>query len=178
MPHEELRNEILEVFKEQRQSPAGDFDETHFLDFLIHPPSVKNGLRNTFKGARAYYKFFCAMELKYGICFTVSDTDKYYGLDQLVSKVSVRIGNTRGNKKIIRDRMLEKENYMLEIVFMLILIPVVLYFKLHVVSLMALVLYGVAMRWTIGGRIADKRHNKALYKMIMERDGKECQRKS
>ena len=173
MTHEELRDEILSVFKEQRQSPGADFDEAHFLDFLIASPSVKNGVKNTFKGARAYYNFFRAIELKFGICFTLSDADKYYKLDQFVLKVSDRIGNSRGNKKIIRDRMAEKENYILDIVLTVIFIPVVLYFKLHIVSLIALVLYGMAMRWLISGRMTDKKHNQALYKMIMEQNKKE-----
>lgn len=98
MNNEDLKTEILEVYKKQRQSPDTDFDEAHFLDFLIHPPSGKNNLRNTFKGARAYYNLFRAVELKFGICFTLSDTDKYYGLDRFVTKVSDLIGNSRGNR--------------------------------------------------------------------------------
>lgn len=173
MTHEEIKDEILKVFKEKRQSSEADFDEAHLLDFLIHPPAAKNSVRNTFKGARAYYNFFRALELRFGICFPRAvGIDRYYTLDQLASKVNDRIGNNRGNKKIIRDRMVEKETYMLEIVFTLILLPVVLSLKLHIVSLVALVLYGVAMRWVISGRMADKKHNKALYKIIMEGDGK------
>jgi hypothetical protein len=102
MKEEELKTIILEIFNTTRQSSGTDYDESHFMDYLIQPPSHRDNIKNSFKGVRKYYNFFSAVELRFGICFSLSDQDKFYSVDKFVLKTKERIENSRGNKMIIR----------------------------------------------------------------------------
>lgn len=168
MREEELKAEILKIFDKVRQLPGSDFDESHFLDFLIHPASRKNNIKNSFKGVRKYYNFFSAVELRFGICFSLSDQDRFYSVDQFVSKTKERIGNSRGNKMIIKQRVSEKDHYYIEFFLTLTLALVIAFFKIHFITVIGVIFYGVALWWIVGSRLKSKRHDRELYKIIMK----------
>ena len=167
MTTEDIEKTILDIFERTRQKPSSTYDKNHFLDHLISPPATKDNIKNSFKGVRKYYMFFEAVECTFGICFTLSDLDRFYSVDDFVLKTKERIGNTRGNKMIIRQRISEKETYYIEFILTLILALIVTYFKLHLVSFIATILWGTAMWWIIGSKLRDKRHNRRLFKMLI-----------
>jgi hypothetical protein len=163
---EEIRAQILEIFNKTRQSPNAEFDESHFLDFLIQPPGKKNNIKNSFKGIKKFNEFFMAVEMEFGICFSLSDEDKFYNIDQFVSKTKERIENTHGNKMIIERRIKEKGNYLAEIILSLVLLFILIIMKVHIISAGAIILYGIVIWWIIKNRSIDRKHNKELYKKI------------
>lgn len=172
MTTEDIEKTILDIFERTRQKPNSTYDKNHFLDYLIDPPATKDNIKNSFKGVRKYYMFFEGVEQTFGICFSLSDQDRFYSVDKFVTKTKERIDNVRGNKMIIRQRVSEKETYYIEIILTLILALVVAYFKFHFVSFTATILWGTAMWWIIGSKIRDKRHNKTLFKKLIGNETK------
>ena len=162
----ELRTRIIEIFERNRQVPGSYYDEINFLDYLITPPALKSNIKNSFKGVRRYYRFFEEVELTFGICFSLSDQDRYYTLDQFVKKTEERLYKTRSNKQIIRRRLQEKGHYFVELILTLILAIVMAILKVHLISVAITIGYGVAIWWIIGSKLRDKRHNKLLFEKI------------
>jgi hypothetical protein len=170
MKEEEVKTIILEIFNKTRQSSVTDYDEAHFMDYLIHPPSARDSIKGSFKGVRKYYNFFSAVELRFGICFSLSDQDKIYSIDKFVLKTKERIESSRGNKMIIRQRIAEKNHYYIEFILTMILVTIIWFFKIHVVSVIGTIFYATGMWWILGSKIRNKRHDKELYKVIMGKE--------
>lgn len=166
MNSEELKSQIIEVFQRNRQTPNGDYDESRFLDYLLNPPTSKNNIKNSFKGVRRYYRFFEDIELTFGICFSLSDQDRFYTIDQFLKKKNERIGKGRGNKQIIQRRLEEKEHYYIELGLTAALAIIVFFLGLHIITLLAAIGYGIAIWWIVSSKLRDKRHNKKLNEVI------------
>jgi hypothetical protein len=52
MTETEIKEKILEIFKEERQRPDLAFEESHFLDFLRFPAHSKNNIKNSFQRSK------------------------------------------------------------------------------------------------------------------------------
>ncbi|RED94141.1 hypothetical protein C7460_12282 [Marinoscillum furvescens DSM 4134] len=87
MTPEELKPHIIEIFQRNRQTPNADYDESRFLDYLLTAPASKNNIRNSFKGVKRFHQFIDEVELKYGICFSTADLDRFYSLEQFTKKL-------------------------------------------------------------------------------------------
>lgn len=166
MDSEEIRDRILVVFKRERKAPNADFDESNLHRFLPHPPLPQGKLKNSFSGAKRYYRFMNALEIEFGICFNYDDLDKEYSLDKLVKKVQDKIKNHRGNVMILERRMEVKNKYILEIVLVLVLALVFWILGLHWLPFLLAVPFGIVIGWTLVGRINDRRHNKKLAEIL------------
>lgn len=158
----EVREKILFLFNQERQRPNSDFNESHFLDFLSHPPHSKDSIKNSFKGVRRYYRFMDKLELEFGICFTLSDLDKYYSVDSLTKKVLERMQKKRGNHMILKQRNETKENYLIEIILTSVSLLSYRWLGLHWLSFLITVLFGFAIWRIVRKRIYNKKHNKKL----------------
>lgn len=170
MTSNELKKQILEIFQRNRQSPDSNFDEVNFLDYLLNPPASKNKIKNSFKGVRRYYKFFDDIELTFGICFSISDQDRFYSVDEFVEKTKERINKAKGNRMIIKRRLEEKDHYYIEFLFTLILVIICVLFKVHVISMIALICYSIVIWWIVNSKLRYRQHNKLLFKRIMDKD--------
>jgi hypothetical protein len=166
MTESDIRKRILDLFNKERERPNTEFNESHFLDFLSSPPHSKDTIKNSFRGVRRYYRFMDLLELEFGICFTLSDLDKYYSVDSLTKKVLERISKGRGNLMILKQRNEEKETYWIEFVWALILLLTYFWLGLHWLSLSLTVPFGIAIWWIVSSKIHNKRHNKKLNEII------------
>jgi hypothetical protein len=163
----EIKEKILELFQLERQKPNADFDESHFLDYLIYPTAKTNSLKNTFKGARKYYRFMDRIELEFEICFRLSELDKYYSVDKLVEKVQERISKKKGNILILKERMGQKDFYRFELVLIAILLGCYIWVGFNWLFLTVVFLSGIAIFWTVTARLHNKRHNKKLSQKLI-----------
>lgn len=173
MDNKELKNQIIEIFERNRQSPNSSFEQSHFLDYLLSPPASSNNIKNSFRGVKRYYKFFEDVELTFGICFSLADQDRFYSVDQFVEKTKERIGNKRGNKMIIKRRLEEKAHYNIELILTVLLISIIAYLKIHMVSAVALLGYGISIWWIVGIKIKNNRHNRMLSRKILNSESNE-----
>ncbi|GAB2503491.1 hypothetical protein [Algoriphagus taiwanensis] len=162
----EVREKILDLFNKERQIPNGEFNESHFLDFLTNPPHHKDTIKNSFRGVRRYYRFMDAIELEFAICFTLSDLDKYYSVDSLTKKVLERLTKGRGNLMILKQRREEKENYWIEILLTTILLLTYFWLGFHWLPILLTVIFGVTIWWILSSKIHNKEHNKKLNLII------------
>jgi acyl carrier protein len=163
----EIKDVILKIFHEERQKTNAYFSESHFLDFLSFPPHQKNTLKNTFRGVRRYYRFMNKLELEFGICFSLSDVDKYYSIDSITKKVIERINKRRGNLMILKQRNEQKERYGFEIIMIILLFLIYFLLRLNLISIILTVFIGIAFYWILSNKIHNKRHNKKLTEKIL-----------
>ncbi|MDY8137272.1 hypothetical protein [Aquimarina sp. 2201CG5-10] len=166
MTEQEVKNIILEIFKSERSNPSADFNESHFMDFLTHPAHKKNTIKNSFRGVRKYYRFMDKLELKFGICFSYSDLDKYYSIDKLTKKVLERIKKGKGNKMILQRRNEEKEKYIFEIILLIILIGVFYWQGISWISILAAIIFGGIIYWIVSSKLYSKKHIKEMNKRL------------
>ncbi|WP_316845818.1 hypothetical protein [Pedobacter psychrodurus] len=164
----EIKGKIVDLFNEKRESPNTNFNESHFLDFLKSPSYKKHTIKNSFKGARQYYRFMDAVELEFGICFRLSDLDHYYSVDSLTKKVLQRIKKGRGNLMILKQRNAEKEQYWIEAVLITILVTTYFWLKIHWFPILLTILFGIAIWWILSSKVNNKLHNKQLTLKILK----------
>ncbi|MDO5106287.1 hypothetical protein [Capnocytophaga sp.] len=165
----EVRERILKVFHLCRKKANTPFEATHFMDFLLFPPSEKDQIRNSFRGANQHGNFMRKIELEFGICFTLSDYDSTFTLDAFTKKVIERINKPKSNISIIKERVSEKNYFIFEIVTMLILCLIYYFFGLHWLSISLTPLFLGAVYWIGAHRITDMLHNKKLSKIIFKK---------
>lgn len=163
----EIKEKILELFKEERQRADLDFEESHFLDFLTFPAHSKDNIKNSFKGVKKYYQFMHRLELEFSICFTLPDLDKTYSIEKITKKIVERIGKKRGNIMIIKQRTEQKETYHIEIIFIILLIVAYTFWGINLISIILTLVFGFAIYWILSSKINAKRHNQKLKIKIM-----------
>lgn len=133
MTDTEIKEKILHLFKEERQRPDLEFEESHFLDFLTFPAHSNNNIKNSFKGVKRYYHFMKRLELEFSICFTLPDLDKTYSIDKITKKVVERIGKRRGNIMIIKQRTEQRETYYIEIILIALTIIIYTFWGINII---------------------------------------------
>ena len=151
----------------ERQRPNTDFDETHFFDYLVTPPSRHNSLKNTFKGARKYYRFMERVELEFVICFRISDQDGYYSVDKLTQKVKERVAKRKGNMMILKQRAVEKDRYYFESSLITFLLGLYIWLGVNWITTILTLIIGLIIFWIIGVRVHQMQHNKMLYQKFL-----------
>lgn len=148
-----------------RKNSSEVYNESHFMDFLTSPPHEKNTLKNSFRGVRKYYRFLDKIELEFGICFRISDLDTYYSLGKLTKKVIERINKPKGNLKIIRSRLNEK-NFYFEFIILFLILSIVFFFRFHIISIIINLLLVLILFWAIEIRVYNRKQMNQLYKRI------------
>lgn len=166
----EIREAILRVFNNERQNNNASFVESHCLDFLTFPASKPNGIKNSFKGARKYYRFMDAIELEFGVCFPLKDLDRSYSVESLVEKVSERMEKASGNKKILRYRNEQKEKFIPEMVLSVILVLTFFWIGIHWITITLTVIFGLAIYWLVTSRIYNRKQLKKLNLRMLGRE--------
>ena len=167
MTEEGVKNKILEIFKSERSNSSADFNENYFMDFLTNPAHQKNTIKNSFRGVRKYYRYMDKLELEFGICFSLSDLDKYYSLDKLTKKVLERIKKGKGNKMILQRRNEEKEKYIFEIVLLIILVGIFYWQGINWISILTTIIFGLVIYWILSSKIYYKSHTKKMNGRLM-----------
>lgn len=173
MTGEAITQKILDIFQEARKNPSADYDSSHFMDFLNDPPYEKNTIKNSFIGVRKYYRFMDALELEFGICFSLSDLDKYYSVDTLTKKVLARINKGKGNKMILQRRLEEKNSYWIEIMLFIIPILIFLWLGLHLITIIVAIFCEIGIYWILSNKNYDKRHNKRMTERLKLKNEKQ-----
>lgn len=170
MTEQEVKNKILEIFKTERSNSLAEFNDSHFMDFLTNPSHQTNTIKNSFRGVRKYYRFMDKLELEFGVCFSLSDLDKYYSVDKLTKKVLERIKKGKGNKMILQRRNEEKEKYIFEIVLLLILVGLFYWQGINWISILTTILFGIVFFWILSSKIYNTRHIKKMNERLMENE--------
>ncbi|MFK8281353.1 hypothetical protein [Capnocytophaga cynodegmi] len=165
----DLKEQILKIFSLCRKKANAPFEESHFMDFLLFPPSKKGQIRNSFRGANKHGNFMRKIELEFGICFTLSDYDTTFSLDTFTQKVAERISKHKSNVFIIKERTNEKNYFIFEIITILILCSLYYFLGFHWLPILLTPLFLAVVYWISSRRIIDMRHNKKLSKIIFEK---------
>lgn len=83
------RARVLTLFEKHRATPGAPFDEGHFMDYLLADPRGKQAAFRTFSGRRRVDAFTKAVQLDFGVCFSVEDRKSNYPLDNFVKRIDV-----------------------------------------------------------------------------------------
>lgn len=81
------RTRVLELFEQCRAAPGTQFDEAHFLDYLLPNPKGRHAVYNSFSGLRRFNRFIDAVQLEYSICFSLKDREANYSVDAFVDRL-------------------------------------------------------------------------------------------
>lgn len=137
------------------------------MDFLTNPVRKKNTIKNSFRGVRKYYRFMDKLGLEFGICFSLSDLDKYYSVDKLTKKVIERINKEKGNRMILQRRNIEEEKYIFEIVLLIILTGLFYWQGINWISILTTIIFGIVIYWILSSKIYYKGHIKKMNEILL-----------
>jgi hypothetical protein len=102
----ELRGVILEIFEQARQSPKAPYEPERFLAFLTDPPPKRGRqVADTFAGKRRFVRFMNRVQLELGICFTLEEWERGFGLDELVDLAVAKIAKPSQGLRLAKQRL-------------------------------------------------------------------------
>jgi hypothetical protein len=102
--HPVTREYVLATFEKCRAVPGADFDESHFLDYLLADPNGKGAIRNSFAGLRRFNRFMDLVEVELGVCFSQSDLERPFSVDAFVERASVLQSSPGGSLASLKNR--------------------------------------------------------------------------
>ena len=98
------RNRILELFEKHRATPSAQYDEDHFLDFLLASPKQKRAVYNSFRGLRRFNAFLDDVQYEFAVCFSMEDRDANYSFDKFINRAQELRKNRRGSLKSLNNQ--------------------------------------------------------------------------
>jgi hypothetical protein len=102
----DLRDRILSIFEKTRQAPGAPFEPERLLAFLTEPPAPKGRrVADTFAGRRRFVGFMNAIQRDIGICFTVEEWDRGFGLDDLINIVAKKAVRPEQGLRLAQQRV-------------------------------------------------------------------------
>ncbi len=105
------------------------------------------------------------LELEFGICFKISDLDKYYSVDSLTKKVFDRLHKSKGNKIILKQRKERKENYLPDGLLIFLLLLFFFWLGFHWTMLLIVAIIGRIYYWIYSIR----RYERQQIKLMQDR---------
>jgi hypothetical protein len=104
-PHE-LRDTILGIFEQVRQTPKAPYDPERLLAFLTDPPPGSGRrVADTFAGRRRFVRFMHRVQLELGICFTLDEWERGFDLDDAVELAAVKMAKPSQGLRLARQRL-------------------------------------------------------------------------
>lgn len=101
-----VRDRLLGVFEQVRQSPGAPYAPERLLAFLTEPPALKgNRVADTFAGRRRFVRFMKTLQLQAGICFTLAEWERGFGLDELTELVAGKIRKPDQALRLAKQRL-------------------------------------------------------------------------
>ena len=105
-PAGELRNVILGIFEQARQSPNAPYEPERLLAFLTEPPAQKGRrVADTFAGRRRLVRFMNAVQLELRICFTLDEWERGFGLDEVMKLAAAKIAKPDQGLRLATQRL-------------------------------------------------------------------------
>jgi hypothetical protein len=98
------RDRILELFEKHRVTPGAQYDDDHFLDFLLESPKQKRVVYNSFRGLRRFNAFLDEVQYEFAVCFSMKDRDANYPVDKFVNRVQELQKSRRSSLKSLNNQ--------------------------------------------------------------------------
>lgn len=95
---------IIALFERHRATPGAAFEASYFLDFLLKDPKRKGALRNSFRGKWRFNSFIDEVQLRYGVCFSLSDIERDHSVDTFVERIKVLQKSRRGSLRSLQNQ--------------------------------------------------------------------------
>jgi hypothetical protein len=105
---EAIRDIVIRIFEESRQSPGAPYQDDRFLAFLTAAAAGK-GKRHvdSFNGCRRCWRFMKAVQLELGICFSNAEWDRGFSLSEFVTLVQAKRQDPARGSRLARKRLEE-----------------------------------------------------------------------
>src|SRR5918994_3506787 len=102
----DIRNWLLSIFEQVRQSPGAPYEPERLLAFLTDPPAAEGRrVADTFAGRRRFVRFMNTIQLEFGICFTLEEWDRGFSLANLANLVVATIAKPDRVLRLARQRL-------------------------------------------------------------------------
>jgi hypothetical protein len=92
-----VRDRIMQIFEETRQTPGAPVPEPHFMEGLVRPGRAS--LDNSFRGKSRKVRFLDAVEREFAICLLDADREKRWKLEDFAQHVEDLSAKTALNIK-------------------------------------------------------------------------------
>ena len=96
---DDLKGEILEIFRAVREERDAPYDENNFIQYLIKPNG--RSIHDTWKGKRYFVKFMNRVELQYGVTFPQGFYEKKWSLAKFAAYVDDRRRKPDVNRRYV-----------------------------------------------------------------------------
>ena len=102
----EIRDRVLTIFEQTRQSPGAPFEPERLLASLTAPLAPKGRrVADTFGGRRRFVGFMNTIQRDIGICFTLDEWDRGFGLDDLTKLVAEKAARPDQSLRLAQRRL-------------------------------------------------------------------------
>src|SRR5918993_4332462 len=102
----DIRNRLLSIFEQVRQSPDAPYDSERLLAFLTDPPAPEGRrVADTFAGRRRFVRFMNTIQLESQICFTLEEWDRGFSLEELARLVAAKIAKPDQGLRLAKQRL-------------------------------------------------------------------------
>jgi hypothetical protein len=128
MGHLLTRDQALAAFERFRAVPGAPFEESHFLDYLV-ANSARRGSTSNGEGRRRLIDFIEAIQLEYGICFSLADLDRSFSLDAFVERANVLQASRRGSLASLKTQERADPGWTAVVLLDLILVGISVHFR-------------------------------------------------
>ena len=123
------RNRILELFEKHRATPNAQYDDDHFLDFLLASPKQKRAVYNSFRGLRRFNSFLDEVQNEFALCFSSEDRDANYPIDKFVNRIQELQKSQRGSLKSLNNQLMAGAGWQVLMVAVFIFFIVAIWFQ-------------------------------------------------
>ena len=174
----DVRDTVLGIFERVRQRPSTPYDAERFLAYLTHPPSNNRRVADTFRGRHRLVRFIHAVQLHFGICFTLDEWERGFGVDAFVELVTAKMARPGQGLRLARQRLQEAQRRRVEdpIKFGLFISPLLIPAAASIpwpLRILAPLLWATIVGLVIAAVIGDLRHYRKLVARIEQAAGSE-----
>ena len=100
----DTRSRIIELFEAIRATPGAEYDDGHFMDYLLPEPGGNDVVRNSFTGLRRFNSFIEQMQIEFGVCYSLRDLEANYSLDKFVRRTEELLARPAGSMRSLQNQ--------------------------------------------------------------------------
>lgn len=161
---------VLEIFNKYRKNFKDEFDSSQFLDFLITNHTNPGDFRNSFVGLHRFHEFLDEIQLFFGICFSIKDSEKNYSLDEFCERIEYLINTPRSSKASFRNRSNSHFDSNLftivNLLFILFILAILATFENFLFLTLIFIIFFIINYFFIASYFKEKKYIKELYLRI------------
>ncbi len=167
-----IREKVLEIFANHRQSSSETYDENNFKRFLTNPPNEKS-FSESYSGRSRHIKFINGIQLYFAIYFSLAEYEGNHSLDKFVELIEQKLQKDKsGAVRSLKYDMggLQNMNQFIVLNVLCVLCCLIIFANLPTWSFVSAVVVSLVLNGLLAGiQLKERSYNMELMKRIKER---------